>query len=52
MDTQSGRVFKLNINACRRAESYFFMTRNIPHTYNTCTNITRYMLAYHIIATQ
>jgi len=28
------------------------MTRNILHTYNTCANITRYTLAYHIIATQ
>jgi hypothetical protein len=52
-DTEWG-VFKLSIivtNTCQRAESYFFMTRNIPHTHNTCTNITRYTLAYHI-ATQ
>jgi hypothetical protein len=45
-------VFKLSINTCRRAESYFFMTCNIARTYNTCTNITRYTLAYYIIATQ
>ena len=50
-DTEWG-VFKLSINTCRRAESYFLMTRIIPHTYNTCTNITCYTLAYHITATQ
>jgi hypothetical protein len=52
-DTEWGEGgVKLSINTYRRAESYLFMTRNIPHTYNTCTNITRYRLAYHIIATQ
>jgi hypothetical protein len=50
--TKWGFFFKLSIiltNTCRRAQSYFFMTSNIPHTYNTCKNITRYTLAYNIM---
>lgn len=48
-------VFKLSIiltNTCRRVESYFFMTSNIPHIRTTCPNIKRYTLTHHTTVLQ